>query len=223
MHCRPMMLDIIYLFACITDLWCWILSSLLFTNCWPKINKWCVSLVVNCSVFWLFSGGYKGYGLAMMVEVFCGILAGAAVGPNIRRWTGDEREANLVSIPLSVEGMSASFGKSSLKHSKNFRIISSNQKPAWALTSASKAIARTNTSCCLATSGRKPRAQSLLGEVMSPSIGTCSPDCLFLLHHRQLILKKRASLSFLICLKFCQSKPSFVIFAFWLLLCCFSM
>ena len=43
-------------------------------------------------------GGFKGYGLAVMVEVFCGILAGAAVGPNIRRWTGDERVANLVSI-----------------------------------------------------------------------------------------------------------------------------
>ena len=45
----------------------------------------------------LLAGGFKGYGLAMMVEVFCGILADAAFGPNVRRWKGDERVANLVS------------------------------------------------------------------------------------------------------------------------------
>ncbi|GFO19291.1 malate dehydrogenase [Plakobranchus ocellatus] len=39
--------------------------------------------------------GYKGYGLAMMVEIFCGILGGADFGPNIRSWKGTEREANL--------------------------------------------------------------------------------------------------------------------------------
>ena len=43
------------------------------------------------------AGGFKGYGLAMMVEVFCGILADAAFGPDIRKWKGDERVANLVS------------------------------------------------------------------------------------------------------------------------------
>ena len=42
------------------------------------------------------TGGYKGYGLAMMVEVFTGLLAGAAVGPNIRRWRSNDRPANLV-------------------------------------------------------------------------------------------------------------------------------
>ena len=52
-------------------------------------------------------------------------------------------------------GTSASFGKSSLKHSKSFRIISSNQKLAQALTSTPGAIMRTNTSYCLATSGTK--------------------------------------------------------------------
>ncbi|XP_065834516.1 uncharacterized oxidoreductase YjmC-like [Oscarella lobularis] len=41
------------------------------------------------------SSGYKGYGLATMVEIFCGILAGSAYGPNIRRWMGTEEEANL--------------------------------------------------------------------------------------------------------------------------------
>jgi len=30
------------------------------------------------------TGGYKGYGLGMMVEVLCGILGGAHYGPNIR-------------------------------------------------------------------------------------------------------------------------------------------
>ena len=42
-----------------------------------------------------FSGGLKGYGLEVMVEVFCGILSDAALGPNIRRWSGDKRAANL--------------------------------------------------------------------------------------------------------------------------------
>ncbi len=51
--------------------------------------------------------------------------------------------------------LSNGFGKSSLKHSKNFRIISSKQKLVRALTSTPKAIPRTNTSCCLATFGTK--------------------------------------------------------------------
>lgn len=49
----------------------------------------------------LFLGGYKGYGLAMMVEIFCGILSGSLYGPNIRSWLNaggeDKRAANLVS------------------------------------------------------------------------------------------------------------------------------
>ena len=43
-------------------------------------------------------------------------------------------------------------GISSLKHSTSFRVISSNQKLAQALTSAPKAMDRINSSCCLATS-----------------------------------------------------------------------
>ncbi|GFR84180.1 malate dehydrogenase [Elysia marginata] len=39
--------------------------------------------------------GYKGYGLAMMVEIFCGIMAGADFGRNIRSWKTTDREANL--------------------------------------------------------------------------------------------------------------------------------
>ena len=54
-----------------------------------ELLSWC-----NCT------GGYKGYGLAMMVEVFCGILSGSAFGPFIRNWKGDERVANLVSTKL---------------------------------------------------------------------------------------------------------------------------
>lgn len=42
------------------------------------------------------TAGYKGYGLAMLVEIFCGILGNASYGPNIRRWMNTDREANLV-------------------------------------------------------------------------------------------------------------------------------
>ncbi|XP_046661704.1 uncharacterized oxidoreductase YjmC-like isoform X1 [Homalodisca vitripennis] len=41
------------------------------------------------------NSGYKGYGLALMVETFCGILAGGDFGPNIREWTDAKRPANL--------------------------------------------------------------------------------------------------------------------------------
>ena len=42
------------------------------------------------------SGGYKGYGLGMMVEVFCGILAGAQYSKYVRTWKVTDRVANLV-------------------------------------------------------------------------------------------------------------------------------
>ncbi|KAK3108852.1 hypothetical protein FSP39_017194 [Pinctada imbricata] len=41
------------------------------------------------------SSGYKGYGLALMVEVLCGILSGSAIGPFIRTWKSFDKEANL--------------------------------------------------------------------------------------------------------------------------------
>lgn len=41
------------------------------------------------------TGGYKGYGLALMTEVFCGILAGSNYGPNIRSWKSNSTAANL--------------------------------------------------------------------------------------------------------------------------------
>ena len=42
------------------------------------------------------TGGYKGYGLGMMVEIMGGMLGGGAYGPHIRKWKNDERVANLV-------------------------------------------------------------------------------------------------------------------------------
>ncbi|CAI4225342.1 unnamed protein product [Auanema sp. JU1783] len=41
------------------------------------------------------TGGYKGTGLCMMVEVLCGILAGSAFGKNIRQWQTTETNADL--------------------------------------------------------------------------------------------------------------------------------
>lgn len=41
------------------------------------------------------TGGYKGYGLGMMVEVFCGILAGAQYSKHIRTWKVTDKVANL--------------------------------------------------------------------------------------------------------------------------------
>lgn len=41
------------------------------------------------------TSGYKGYGLATMVEVFSGMLAGSMYGPNVRQWLKTDRVANL--------------------------------------------------------------------------------------------------------------------------------
>ncbi|KAJ8249086.1 hypothetical protein GJAV_G00231030 [Gymnothorax javanicus] len=41
------------------------------------------------------TGGYKGYGLGMMVEVFCGILAGAHYSEHIRTWKVTDKVADL--------------------------------------------------------------------------------------------------------------------------------
>uniref|UniRef100_A0AC35TR52 Malate/lactate/ureidoglycolate dehydrogenase, LDH2 family n=1 Tax=Rhabditophanes sp. KR3021 TaxID=114890 RepID=A0AC35TR52_9BILA len=35
------------------------------------------------------TGGYKGTGLAMMVEILCGVISGASFGKNIRQWQND--------------------------------------------------------------------------------------------------------------------------------------
>lgn len=44
------------------------------------------------------NGGYKGYGLGMMVEVLGGILGGGPFGGNIRSWKDEPSVANLVSF-----------------------------------------------------------------------------------------------------------------------------
>lgn len=40
-------------------------------------------------------GGYKGYGLGMLVEVLCGILSGSNYGPNIGKWGAPQQVSNL--------------------------------------------------------------------------------------------------------------------------------
>ncbi|VDO63219.1 unnamed protein product [Heligmosomoides polygyrus] len=44
------------------------------------------------------SGGYKGYGMSSLVEIFCGILGGAHWGPNIRKWMTAKEDADLVGL-----------------------------------------------------------------------------------------------------------------------------
>ncbi|KAK2577236.1 hypothetical protein KPH14_003382 [Odynerus spinipes] len=46
--------------------------------------------------------GYKGYGLATMVEVLCGILAGSKFGPNIRSWKDGNKIADLGHCFLAI-------------------------------------------------------------------------------------------------------------------------
>lgn len=41
------------------------------------------------------TSGYKGYGLAMMVDLFCGVLSGACYGSNVRSWLNVTDPANL--------------------------------------------------------------------------------------------------------------------------------
>ncbi|CAG7724823.1 unnamed protein product [Allacma fusca] len=49
------------------------------------------------------NSGYKGYGLGLMVELFCGILAGSAYGPNIRKWMTATTPANLGQCFVAVD------------------------------------------------------------------------------------------------------------------------
>ncbi|XP_030845393.1 uncharacterized protein LOC577523 isoform X1 [Strongylocentrotus purpuratus] len=48
------------------------------------------------------AGGYKGYGLAMMVEVLSGVLGGGAFGPNVRKWKTSDTVANLGQIFVAI-------------------------------------------------------------------------------------------------------------------------
>lgn len=51
------------------------------------------------------NSGYKGYGLAAMVEIMCGISAGAQYGPHVRKWThaGAESEADLGQVFIAID------------------------------------------------------------------------------------------------------------------------
>ncbi|TMS35061.1 hypothetical protein L596_002537 [Steinernema carpocapsae] len=59
------------------------------------------------------AGGYKGFGLALLVEVFCGILGGAHWGPNVRKWMSTTTEADLGQCFIAVdpEAFAPGFGE----------------------------------------------------------------------------------------------------------------
>ncbi|KAE9420827.1 hypothetical protein Angca_007218, partial [Angiostrongylus cantonensis] len=49
------------------------------------------------------TGGYKGYGLGALVEIFCGILAGSHWGPHIRKWMSASTEADLGQCFIAID------------------------------------------------------------------------------------------------------------------------
>uniref|UniRef100_A0A1Y1NQ32 Malate dehydrogenase n=1 Tax=Photinus pyralis TaxID=7054 RepID=A0A1Y1NQ32_PHOPY len=49
------------------------------------------------------NSGYKGFGLGMLVEIFCGILGGANYGSNIRKWGNATEVANLGQCFIAVD------------------------------------------------------------------------------------------------------------------------
>lgn len=49
------------------------------------------------------TSGYKGYGLSMMVEIFCGILSGASYGPHVRKWKESHLVANLGQCFVAID------------------------------------------------------------------------------------------------------------------------
>ena len=49
------------------------------------------------------TGGYKGYGLALMVETLCGVMAGGTWGPNIRQWAESSSPGGLSHSFLALD------------------------------------------------------------------------------------------------------------------------
>ncbi|XP_076183040.1 putative oxidoreductase YjmC [Ptiloglossa arizonensis] len=49
------------------------------------------------------NSGYKGYGLATMVEILCGILAGSKFGPNVRQWKDNNAIADLGQCFIAID------------------------------------------------------------------------------------------------------------------------
>ncbi|KAL2740656.1 putative oxidoreductase YjmC-like [Vespula squamosa] len=54
--------------------------------------------------------GYKGYGLATMVEILCGILSGSHFGPNIRAWKKSATIADLGHCFMAIDPEAFSCG-----------------------------------------------------------------------------------------------------------------
>jgi len=49
------------------------------------------------------TGGYKGYGLGLMVEIFCAILSGANYSTNVRRWGSTQEIANVGQCFVAID------------------------------------------------------------------------------------------------------------------------
>ncbi|KAJ3649959.1 hypothetical protein Zmor_021672 [Zophobas morio] len=49
------------------------------------------------------NSGYKGYGLGVLVEIFCGMLGGSAYGPNIRKWGDSSKKADLGQCFIAID------------------------------------------------------------------------------------------------------------------------
>lgn len=49
------------------------------------------------------TSGFKGYGLAMMGEIFCGLFGDSAYGPNVRKWLSTTVEANLGQCFVAID------------------------------------------------------------------------------------------------------------------------
>lgn len=49
------------------------------------------------------NSGYKGYGLAMMVELLCGLMSGSKYANNIRHWTSYSEVADLGQFFVAVD------------------------------------------------------------------------------------------------------------------------
>ncbi|XP_074653260.1 putative oxidoreductase YjmC [Tubulanus polymorphus] len=79
-------------------------------------------------------GGYKGYGLGMMVEVFCGLLAGSQFGPNIRKWRSTHALANLGQCFVAINPAMFAPGfedrmQSLIDHCRNLDMAEGEDKP----------------------------------------------------------------------------------------------
>lgn len=49
------------------------------------------------------NSGYKGAGLGVLVEVFCGMMSGSNYGPNVRKWGNTTTVANLGQCFIAID------------------------------------------------------------------------------------------------------------------------